>query len=387
LLPLDQVDEVIEHVPKRCEHCRAELPSKPGRDDPPPIRHQRIELPEKTFGVTEHQAHARTCLECGEVTRAEIPLEFRSAFGPRLVALVAMLTGVVKASRRATQEFVQDVLEIPVSLGAVSNLENEVSGSLAEAHAEAGETVREAPRKNVDETGWKQAGKKRWLWAAATPLVAFFVIHPRRGKEGFFALIDKIRGIFTTDRWHVYASVKTRLRQVCWAHLKRDFTRLAERAGKAGEIGEEALEITAQVFWLWKDFKANIIDRRTLNQCLRPLKLQLRSVLERGVALDMEKVSIFCENLLALEPALWNFAKHESLEPTNNHAERVLRPAVLWRKRSFGADSDRGCRYVERMLTAVESCRLQKRRVYDFLVCSLQAYRTGSLPPSLVNHA
>ena len=137
------------------------------------------------------------------------------------------------------------------------------------------------------------------------------------------------------------------------------------------------LEVTAQLFWLWKNFKAQIIDRRALNRCRRPLKSELRCVLERGSALDLAKVSTFCENLLALEPALWNFAKHENLEPTNNHAERVLRPAVLWHTRSFGADSDRDCRYyIERIH---ESCRLQKQGVYAFLIRSLNAHRTGAV--------
>ena len=235
----------------RARSCRRSVPET----DPPPTRHQVFELWDRPFVVTEHQAHARSCADCGKMTRAAIPLEFRSAFGPRLVAAMAPLSGVVKASRRATQEFVEDLLGIPIPLAAVSNLEAEVSASLTEAHAEAGEALRDAPRKNVEETGWKQAGKKRWLWTAATSLVAFFVIHERRGKEGFFALLQKIRGIFTTDRWHVYASIKTRNRQVCWAHLKRDFKRVAERGGKAGKIGDEALEGTRQVFWLWRDFK------------------------------------------------------------------------------------------------------------------------------------
>ncbi len=384
LLPVAEVDDVFEYVPEYCEHCLTKLPARAGRDDPPPTRHQVFELPEKPYTVTEHQAHARTCPCCGEVTRAEIPAEERSCFGPRLVALVATLTAVVKASRRASQEFVEDVLGIPIALGSVSNVEGEVSQSLEEAYAEAGEAVRAAPRKNVDETGWKQAGKKCWLWLAATNLFSFYVIHPRRGKDGFAALLGKVRGILTTDRWHVYASVKNSCRQICWAHLKRDFKRLEERGGKAGKLGEEALVVTAHLFMLWKDFRAGIINRRALRQCLRPLKSNLRNVLERGVALDMEKVSVFCQNLLDLEPALWNFAKHEGIEPTNNHAERMIRPAVLWRKRSFGADSERGCRYAERMLTVSATCRLQTRRVYEFLVESLRAHRTGTVAPSLV---
>jgi transposase len=278
----------------------------------------------------------------------------------------------------------QDALHIPISLGSISAIESEASDSLAESHAEAGEALCAAASKNVDETGWKQQGAKRWLWAAATTTIAFYVIHRRRGTDGFRALFKKIRGFFTTDRWHVYASVSTKRRQICWAHLKRDFLRMEQKKGKAGPIGKEAGIITSHVFFLWKDFKAGAIDRQALKACLRSLKTELRELLEQGVTLDQKGVSKFCQNLLDLEPALWNFASYEGIEPNNNHAERVIRPAVLWRKRSFGADSDRGCRYVERILTAAQSCRLQNRRIYDFLLESITAHRTGSLLPSLV---
>jgi transposase len=385
LVALAEVDKVVEHIPERCEHCRAPLPRKTGPSDPPPLRHQVWDLAEKLTTVTEHQVHARTCPACRELSRAELPPECQSAFGAQLVTLVASLTGVLKASRRGAQEFVQDVIGVPISLGALSALEAEVSESLSEAYLAAGQSVRQAARKNVDETGWKEAGQRCWLWVAATTAVAFYVIHRRRGQEGFKALLHTVRGVLTTDRWQVYAVVKNRWRQICWSHLKRDFTRLSEREGEAGRLGKEALEITALVFYLWKDFKAHIIDRQTLKACLRPLKAQLRQVLQQGLRLDLPKVSVFCANLLDLEPALWNFARYENLEPTNNHAERVLRAAVLWRKGSFGCNSQRGCRYVERMLTATQSCRLQQRRIHEFLRrASITAMRTGTVAPSLL---
>ncbi len=384
LVALAAVDKVVEHIPERCEHCRAPLPRKTGPSDPPPLRHQVWELAERLTTVTEHQVHARTCPACRELSRAELPPECQTAFGPHLVALVASLTGVLKASRRGAQEFVQDVLGVPISLGALSALEAEVSDALSECYLAAGQSVRQAARKNVDETGWKEGRQRLWLWVAATTAVAFYVIHRRRGQEGFRALLHTIRGVLTTDRWQVYAVVKNCYRQICWSHLKRDFTRLSERDGEAGELGKEALEITAQVFWLWKDFKDGIIERQTLKACLRPLKAELRHVLQRGFDLDLEKVSVFCAHLLELWPALWNFARYENLEPTNNHAERVLRGAVLWRKNSFGCNSQRGCRYVERMLTATQSCRLQKRRIHEFLRASISAMRTGSVAPSLL---
>jgi len=384
LLPLEEVDEVVAHVPDCCETCKKPLPKAARPGDPPPLRHQVTELVEKPYTVTEHQTHGRVC--CGKTTWAEVPPEHRSAFGPRLTGLVAALTGMAKVPRRPAQEILSEVLGIAISLGSVSALEGEVSESLAESHVEVAVEIEKPIPKNVDETGWKQAGKRCWLWTAATSMLALFVIHERRGKEGFAALLSKVAGMITTDRWQVYASIANKFRQICWAHLKRDFKRLSERSGEAGELGAEALAVIDFVFTIWHEFKAGKIDRPTLNQCLCPFKRELRRILERGVGLHIPKISAFCENLLALETALWNFARHEGVEPTNNHAERVLRPAVIWRKRSFGCDSERGCRYAERILTASASCRLQGRSIYQFIVDSVIAHRTGTRPPSLLPH-
>lgn len=387
LLPTQEVDEVVEHKPSSCDNCGAELPEDAGPDDPPPTRHQVVDLPEKPYRVTEHQAHTRTCEICGEATCAEIPRELAgSSFGPALAAVVTMLTGVLNVSRRGAEEFVRDALGVPIALGSISNVEAEMSEALVDAHEQAREKVRHAPAKNVDETGWKRAGKKCWLWVAATVEVAFFVIHQRRGKQGLVALLgEKLKGIFTTDRWGAYGEIKSRCRQLCWSHLLRDFQKVIDRGGKGAKIGEKGLEIANQVFWLWKDFRAKLISRQTLQKCLRPLKKELRDVLSEGARLRVAKVPVFCENLLALEPALWTFARQEGVEPTNNHAERVLRRGVLWRKRAFGANSERGCRFVERILTAVQSRRLQKRPVLKFLIETLKAHRAGTPKPSLVS--
>lgn len=386
LLPLEEVDEIVEHKPEKCDHCGAKLPEASGGNAAPPLRHQVFELLEKPYTVTEHQAHACTCNSCGNVTRAEIPPEVAvSGFGPRLAAQVSMITGVLQVSRRNAEEYIRDALGIPISLGTVSNLEEEMTDALAESHQEAAEEVREADAKNVDETGWKRNGKKCWLWTVATTVVAFFMIHDRRGKQGLMAVLGgKVKGFFTSDRWGAYGDINKRFRQICWAHLLRDFQKVIDRGGRGRQIGKDGLEIAHQVFWLWKDFRAGEICRQALQECLRPLKKELREVLNRGVRLRKAKVSTFCENLLALEPALWTFAYEEGLEPTNNHAERILRRGVLWRKRAFGAHSDRGCRFVERILTAVQTCRLQRRCVLDFLTETLRAHRAGTAKPSLV---
>jgi transposase len=388
LLPEEEVDQLFTYVPTSCAHCHRPLPVKPGPGDPPPCRHQVFELPEKLYEVTEHQAHARRCPTCGHLNRAELPSEVaRSGSGPRLAAAISMLTGHLNVSRRDGQEFVQDVLGIPIALGTVSNLEAEMTDALADIHEEAGENVQQSGLKNIDETGWKLRSKKCWLWTAATSVVAFFIIHRSRGREALKKLVgEKLRGIFTSDRWGAYNVRGTRFRQICWSHLLRDFQRLVDRGGKEARIGKRAKDIGDYVFMVWKDFKTGGIDAETLRRCLRPLRTQLREVLQDGSRLANCKGATFCQNLLDLEPAIWTFARHAEagVEPTNNHAERVLRKGVLWRKRSFGADSERGCRFVERMLTVVQSRRLQRQRVFSFLVEALNAHRSGNQPPSLI---
>lgn len=388
LLPEEEVDKIVTYVPATCAHCQRPLPAEPGAGDPPPLRHQVFELPEKLYETVEHQAHARWCPACGHLTRAELPAEVvGSASGPRLAGAISLLTGHLNVSRRDAQEFVQDVLGIPMALGTVSNLEAEMTDALADIHEEAGENVQQSALKNLDETGWKLRGKKCWLWTAATSVVAFFIIHQSRGRAALKKLLgEKLRGIFTSDRWGAYNVRGTRFRQICWSHLLRDFQRLVDRGGKEARIGKRAKDIGDYVFMVWKDFKAGGIDAETLRRCLRPLRKELRELLQEGTRLGNCKGSTFCQNLLDLEPAIWTFARHAEagVEPTNNHAERVLRKGVLWRKRSFGADSERGCRFVERMLTVVQSRRLQGRRVFSFLVEALIAHRSGNQAPSLI---
>jgi transposase len=388
LLPVEEVDEVIEYKPKHCERCHAKLPQKAQPDDPPPLRHQVFDLLEKPYEVTEHQAYGVTCDKCGELTRAEIPKEVAgSNFGPRLAALVSFLTGALQVSRRGAEEFVNDGLQIPMALGSVSNLEAEMAQALEQPYREAGDAVRDSLSKNVDETGWKVNGNRCWLWGVGTATVAFFLIHTSRGSKALLDLMGgALKGTFTSDRWSAYGKLLSVLcRQLCWAHLIRDFQKLVDRGGKAARIGEEGLEIAYQLFWLWKDFKAGVISRQVLQECLRPLKKEMHELLERGQRLNAGKASTFCENLLALEPALWAFADREGVEPTNNHAERILRLGVLWRKRAFGANSDRGCRFAERILTVVQTRRLQKRRVFEYLVEALSAHRARKPYPSLAN--
>jgi transposase len=379
----------VDHASLRAqliEACADDLPYVAGPDDPEPRWHQTVELREFPVEVAEYQAHGRTCGNCDHVTWAEIPPEIGARpFGPRLTATLSYLSGVMHASKRSIEEFVETVCGVPIALGTISNLEQEMSAALADAHAEAQQAVQEAAVKNVDETGWKKAGDKCWLWGAATTVAACFIIAPTRGAAGLAALLGKrIKGIIGSDRWSVYGALKLGLRQLCWAHLKRDFQKLVDRGGDAKVFGELGLDTVAVIFEHWHGFRGGGLSRAQLQRQIAPVRRTLREWLELGCACKDAKAAAFCENLLAAEAALWTFVRKEGVEPTNNHIERMLRPSVLWRKNAFGCHSDTGCRFVERILTTVQTLRLNKRPVLSFLYQSLLAHRQTQKAPQLL---
>jgi transposase len=385
-LPPERLTEPIRHaLPDLCEACQDDLPSAPGPDDPEPRWHQVVELPAIPVQVTEYQAHGRTCPSCGHLTWAKLPEGIRDhTCGPRLTASLAFLSGALHVSKRKVEEFVETVYGVPIALGTVSNLEQEMSAALAPAHAEAQQAVQQAEAKNVDETGWKQAGTKCWLWGAATTLVACFVIAPTRGAAGLAALLGrKIKGVISSDRWSVYGQLRLGLRQLCWAHLKRDFQKLVDRGGPAKAYGDLGLAAVGILFEEWHRFRGGG-SRASLQRELEPLREVMRGWLEEGARCRDAKAAALCSNLFRVEPALWTFLYKKGVEPTNNHIERLLRSGVLWRKNAFGCHSESGCRYVERILTVVQTLRLQKRPVLAFLYQSLVSHRSGQPAPSLL---
>jgi transposase len=366
LLPPERVARVFRMIPKRCAQCQATLAREASPDAPPPTRFQVVDLPPIAAVVREYQGHSRTCPCCRHVTSVAVPARLRAcSVGPRLSATLSYLTGYHGLSKRAVEDIAETVFAAPVSLGTVANLEQEMSAALATAHQQALEAVRQADVKHADETSWKQAGRLRWLWAAATASVAAFVVHARRGAAGLAALLGApIGGIVCSDRWPVYACVPAERRQLCWAHLKRDFQNIVDRGGPSVAVGRTGLRVVHQVFHLWHLFRGGSGTRPQLRQQMGPLQNRLQRALLEGAMLgDDAKVATFCENVLALEAALWTFVDSEGVEPTNNHIERLLRRAVLWRKRSFGSQSAAGCRFVERLLTVVQTLRLQQRPV------------------------
>jgi transposase len=374
-------------VPVACDHCHADLPAAPSPDDPPPRRFQTIELPQIVAVVTEYQGLARICKCCGKTTWAPIPRDILAhSIEPRLAATLSYLAGQHGISKRNIEEIAEDVFQAPIALGTVCNLEREMSAALAAPHQEAIEAVRAAPVKSADETSWKRQGKLCWLWAAATATVAVFVIHARRNALGMAAILGtSIQGILCSDRWGVYDQVPAERRQICWAHLKRDFQKIVDRGGPSAFVGQEGRKIVKKVFAAWHAFQDGRATRVQLDAELAPVMNRLNRVLLEGALLGDDKtVAAFCENVLRLEAALWTFVKVEGVEPTNNFMERLVRLAVLWRRRSFGCASETGCRFVERILTVVQTRKLQGKNVLDYLHHALRAHRAGKPCPKLI---
>ena len=383
LLAVEEVDELVRHRPVRCRHCGAAFAAR--APEQTVERHQVSELPVRAVQVTEHQAIACRCEKCGLLTREPIPEALkRSVLGPRLSAAAVYVSSRVHGSRRAAEELLEQVLGAPLALGTVMAREREMTAALADPYGQAKGVVQKASAKNVDETGWKRAG--RFLWVAATDSLAVFHLDPCRNRDAMHELLGaKVKGTICTDRFGVYQKVPIERRGLCWSHLKRDFTELAEQGAGAKRIGDAGLKICTQVFDLWHQFRQRLISRVTLwQQVDGDVRAEMNRLLKRGTRCRLKRAATFCRELLRLEGALWTFARVKGIEPTNNHAERMLRPAVIWRKTSQGSHSLAGCRFVERILTVTQTLRLQGRSIMDYLEQAVHAWRHGLSPPSLL---
>ena len=385
-LPRERVTAVVNHEPTACSACAASLAEQPNL--PQPKIHQVIELPRHPLSVTEHQGHRRTCA-CGAVTAAAIPADLRQhTIGPRLAAAMSCLVGLDGLSKRSVENTLATVFGVDVSLGTISNTEAAMSAALEAPYQEARQAVANAAVKGLDETGWKEAGKKRWLWTgiAAKLSVVVFLIHPRRNLDALKHLLGgDVSGQVITDRWSIYLThLDEDEHQLCWAHLKRNWEKQADRTAPAKRLADRWFELHKTVFQLWHRFGAGDFDREDLQRRLNPTIAAVSELLGKGSRSRDAALARFCTRLLEVVPRLWLFVLADGVPPTNNDAERVQRRAVIWRRRSFGCASPRGCRFVERLLTVSETLRMQGRNVLDYLQLAVQNYRNKNTAPALL---
>jgi transposase len=304
--------------------------------------------------------------------------------GPRLLAFIAMLTALYKLSRRQAKDCVSDVLGVQLSLGTVSKCEERVSDAIAPAVAEARDYALAQPIKHLDATGWKLGESPRTLWTIATTLVTVFNITVDATKATVVAMLEGAKGVLVSDRAPQFKFWAIEQRQICWAHLVRKFVSFSERDGPAAELGQKLLVWTDVVFRVWHQAREGKLSRDELRRIIDGARIHVEALLEQGTRLGLRGVSRSCADILEHRQALWMFAREEGVEPTNNHAERELRGFVLWRKKSFGSQSDRGCLFAERVMTVAHTLRKQRRNVLEFLVAACRASIGSGERPSLL---
>ena len=381
---MDEVDHLESLKPGACRRCGRALSG----EDASPYRHQVTEIPRGLGEVREYQLHA---LVCGTSTQAELPAGVPTgAFGPRLQAMMAVCAGAYRMSKRMVEEMVHSFYEVDISLGSVCALERQTSEALAQPVAEVAAQLQVELAVHADETGWRESGKKAWLWVGTSASLAVFLIRRSRGSQVAKELLgERFAGILHTDRWPGYSWVNVKRRQLCWAHLFRHFVGFEDHGGSAKVVGQELQEQVVEMFRLWHRARDGTLMWSTFERYMDPIRAEIILLLEVGTLCDVRKVAACCREILLLKKALFTFVRHKGLEPTSNDAERVLRSAVLWRKASFGTDSETGSRFVERILTTVATLHLQKRNVLDFVTEACEAALHKRPAPSLlpIKHA
>jgi transposase len=330
--------------------------------------------------------HRGQCADCGHTTTAELPEGVAPwVIGPRFQALLSTLSGRFRLSRRETLEAAVALFgsKARLCLGTLIALEDRTRTALTSAYEEAAEAVHRSTVAHLDETSYYEGTHKSWLWVAATPQVAYYRIDAQRGQSAFQRLLPDFRGYIVVDRWKAYLRHAHRKRQLCWAHLKRNFQELVDRGSPATRVGRPGLRAADAVFAAWKDHQEGRLAHRGLRQRLNTQRRLLCRALRRGLKNSDPKARAMAKDILPQQECLWTITRGRGVTPHNNLAERLLRPAVLWRKGSFGTQSEGGSRFVESMLTVVQTLRLQKRNAIDFVEQTIRAVRLGKAPPSL----
>ena len=382
LVPVEEVSEVVVCKPTCCRRCGRPVSGS----DPAPWRQQVIDVPVPVPVITEYQLHRLACASCGVTTCGALPMGVASTcYGPRLASVVALCSGAYRLSKRMVASLCRDVLGVELAVGEICRIEQTVTQAVAPAVQEAQLYVQTCDT-NVDETPWKEHRQRRWLWTAVTAQVSVFAIATSRGAVVLEALLGELyAGIVTSDRAKAYDTRPLRGRQICWAHLARDFQAMIDRGGPAQSVGEVLLEHAQVLFAWWHWVRDGTWARSTFQQYVHLLRASFRAELEKGSAGACPKTAATCRELLAKEPALWTFVRVEGIEPTNNLAERQLRHAVQWRKTSYGTQSERGSRFVAHILTVVTTCQQQGRSVLTYLTACCEAFSAGRVVPSLLS--
>jgi len=382
LIPTEQCQKIVSVKPRACRRCGGPLAG----NDPEPLRHQVWEVPEIQPLVTEYQRHRLNCPCCGISTCGELPAGVpHSQAGPRLVALTALLMGCFKQSKRRVALFLEQVLNQPCSPGWVVKLQDQATVAITPAYDELAAQLPKQPILGIDESPTKQARAKSWLWTFVAASFTVFTLRTTRAATVLQELLtDAFGGVVNCDRAKMYWNVGRP--QWCWAHLKRDFQALIDHPNHTVKrLGQDLMRPTKELFRLWARCRDGTLSRAEFEKQMEPIRKEIDGLLLRGVFSGNKKLNGMCKPLFAHRDWLWTFLEINGVQPTNNASERALRPAVIWRKISFGTQSANGSRFVEKILTVVETCHRQSRNSFEFLTEALIAHFNRAPAPSLLH--
>ena len=382
MYPTDQVEKIVELKPNTCSGCGC----KNFKEDPVSTEYrQTVELPVTTPKVTQYNIHTCQCSQCGKKIRAEIPKEAERGFGPRLMGFLTMLSGESKTTKRSICRIAAH-LGVSISPGSLCNIHRLAADLLKDPHEEIVNAALQEKNVNADETSWRLKAKKHWIWIGATPIATFFSIDPSRSREAFERIFRPFQNTLTSDRYGAYRRYKG-VKQACLAHIDRDFKKVSERKGSDGALGRILSGELGTIFSLWKQFKNKGFSRKELQvqaeTHIKNIKDTL-TVLASAKQIQSKSANLG-KNLLNCFSTLWVFLYEEGVEPTNNLAERGLRPAVIWRKITGGSQSDWGLRFAERLLTVSFTLKQRSGNLFNFLTRTFEAHLKGSLAPSILD--
>jgi len=378
LVPPDQLHDTLTSKPDLCGGCGVPLDGA----DPQPTRHQVAEILPIRPQVVEYQIHRLTCPGCGVTTPGSLPAGVpHGSFGPRLRAMLSPLAGEFRLAKRPVQRLVRNFPGLDISLGMIAKLERQTAIVLAPVDAELAAAVRTAPATHIDETPWRQANTKAWLWVGTGDQVTHFRISPHRDAKTARAILgDDPKKVAICDRFGAYGWVARK--QWCWAHLRRDFQAMIDRVDGGSAGGSSLLKWSDRLFWGWHRVAQGELSWEDFLRWAGAIRAGVRADLDLGVSCSSLPTAATCRHLLGGFEHLWRFLAGDGVEPTNNTAERGLRHGVLWRKSSGGTASRWGSRFVSRLLGVVATCRQQGRGMLDFLTSCFEASLRSQPVPS-----
>ena len=376
----EEVTKTVTHVPPCCPCGCEDL----AECDEAPLRHQTVDIPPIKPVVIEHVQQVRRCKKCGSLVYAPLPDAIkRNIFGPGVLSLVAILTGMLNTSKRKALAMINEVFHVPMSLGGLSNCEARVAEALETPYNDTLAVVRQQEVAHADETGWRRGNQQKgWLWALCCTTAGVFMVHARRSRKAAQDLLGDFVGTLISDRYNAYKVYKL-IRQICWAHLQRDFKAISEADGRLGQIGAELHGLAKKILRLRQRVRDGTLRWKTFQRRMPQLQKRTEALLNAGARFE-GKLGAKCRDILKHKQYLWTFVEDQNVDPTNNLAERLVRQGVLWRKISFGTQSERGARYVERILTVCATCRLQGRSIIEYLHQACHNHLNGMVAPQLV---